>query len=101
MLANKLKSWASVNNPKITLGQWYIPHGFKNPGVNNCFINVVIQSLFACRPFTNFLKTMPDVSSDTAPFHNCLKSILKQIRPWDNDTKTWAKKELDSHGLNE
>lgn len=40
------------------------PIGLKNGGFN-CFVNAVLQSLFACSPFRNFIMSIPHTRSRT------------------------------------
>ena len=79
-LAQKLQTWSKDNSKNLSMGQHYIPHAFKNPGQNNCFINCVIQSLFACRPFVNLLRQMPVGGENVTPYHNSLKGILELFK---------------------
>lgn len=99
-LSKDLTNWFRSNSSSLSVGQHYIPHGFKNPGQNNCFINCVIQALFACRPFVNLLRQMSFGSNLNTPYHNALKGILENFKPWDKEAKKWANREFETNGPN-
>lgn len=59
------------------------PKGLINEGVN-CFINAILQSLFACPPFRKFITSTQDSFSPTfLAFRNLFAEILASRNPTD------------------
>merc|ERR1711981_917395 len=97
-LGSKVKKWLYETSTGLNVSNYYIPHGFKNPGQNNCFINSVIQAMFACRPFVNLLKTLPVGDSESTPVHYCIRSLLNEFGTWDKDARKHMNRLFEEHG---